>query len=297
MAVDNSSVEGVSDEADTIRSPLRELLRDVVGSPAGLVVLAYLALLLFVAVFATRLMPFDPYTQTLSNRLQGMSAGHWLGTDELGRDVFSRMISATRIALIAPTVAVAVALAIGLPTGLLAGFRKSRLTAVFDRIADTLLSLPPIVAAIAIIAVLGPGLVKAMLAIGLVYSPRIYRIVRGATMSVARETYVESAKAIGCSSTRILWGHCLPNILAPLLVQISLMLGFALLAESSLSFLGLGVQLPEASWGSMLRSASQHQIRKPYGVVAPGVAISVTILAFNVLGDVVRDALAKRGNV
>lgn len=277
------------------RRPAAATLLRVVRRPAGAVSMCFLVLLVIVAILAPLLAPNDPYTQSLSERFQGVSWSHPLGTDDFGRDVLSRLIYATRIAVIAPLVAVGIALLLGLPAGLLAGYKKGRVGAVFARISETLLSIPPIVAAIAIVAVLGPGLVRMMLAVGIVYAPRVFRVVRSAVLSVSEETYILSSQAIGASTRRVVWVHCLPNVLAPLLVQTSLMMGFALIAESSLSFLGLGIQLPEASWGSMLRSASQNQFNAPYAVIAPGVALTLTILALNTVGDVIRDAVSDRG--
>jgi peptide/nickel transport system permease protein len=248
-----------------------------------------------VAILAPLIAPHDPYAQSLQDRFLGPSWSHPLGTDDFGRDVLSRLIYATRIAIVAPVVAVGLALLLGLPSGLFAGYRKGPIAAILARLAETLMSIPAIVAAIAIISVLGPGLARAMLAIGIVFAPGVFRVVRGAGLSVTEETYILSSQAIGSSTRRVVWVHCLPNVLAPLLVQISLLMGFALLAESSLSFLGLGVQLPEASWGSMLRSASQNQFNAPYAVIPPGVALTLTILALNTLGDVIRDAISDRG--
>lgn len=277
--------------------PLWSAVRGVLRQPAGLISVGFILLLVIVALFAPWLSPHDPYSQMLSARFQGISAHHWLGTDDYGRDVLSRLIYATRIAVLAPLVAVGVAVVLGLPSGLVAGIKQGKTGAVLSRLADTFLSIPAIIAAIAIVAVLGPGLLKTMLAIGVVYAPRLFRVVRSAALSVAEETYVTSSVSIGSSTSRLLWVHCLPNVMAPLLVQVTLMMGFALLAESSLSFLGLGVQLPDASWGSMLRSASQHQFDAPYAVVVPGIALTLTILAFNTLGDAIRDAIAAKGRV
>lgn len=269
-------------------------LRRIVRRPAGLFCFVFLTLLVLVAIFAPWVAPQDPYAQDLLTSLQGPSSHHWLGTDYLGRDVLSRLVYASRIAIGAPVVAVGVALVLGLPTGLYAGYRRNRLSDVIGRIADALLSIPPIVAAIAIVAALGSGLVTTMLAIGLVFAPRLFRIVRGATLNVVEEGYIDAAKSIGSSTARVVWVHCLPNVLAPLLVQVTLMMGFALLAESSLSFLGLGVQLPQASWGSMLKAAAEKQFQAPFAVVPPGVCMTVTILVLNTFGDVVRDVTADR---
>ena len=276
--------------ARTRHGVVRRLLKD----PAAIVALSFLGLVLAAAVFAPLVAPHDPDAQNLRAALQGPSWAHLLGTDGKGRDVLSRIIFAGRIALMAPLLAVGVGVLLGIPTGLLAGITRGPLDAVLGRIADTLLSIPPIVMAIAIIAILGPGLTNAMLAIGLVYAPGLFRIVRSATLNVSGELYIDSARSIGCSSPRLLWSHVLPNVAGPLLVQISLLMGFSLLAEASLSFLGLGVQIPTASWGSMLRTAYDEKFNAPYAVIPPGVVLSLTILAFNVLGDSLRDAITAR---
>lgn len=273
----------------------RVVLASLLRRPASALAVAYVVLLALVAAAAPWVSPADPLSQDLANAFAPVSLSHPLGTDEFGRDVLSRMLHAGRIAIGGPLVAVAVAVVLGVPAGLWSGYSRGWSARLLARAAEVLLSLPPIIAAIAVIAVLGPGLMKAMVAIGIVFAPRLFRIVRAATLSVAEQTYISSARSIGASRSRIIWVHCLPNVMPPLLVQVTLMLGFALLAESSLSFIGLGVQLPEASWGSMLRSASQHQFAAPYAVVGPGVALTLTILAFNTIGDGIRDALATRG--
>jgi peptide/nickel transport system permease protein len=255
---------------------------------------SFLLLLVVVAVFAPVIAPYDPNKQVLADRLQGPSAQHWLGTDDLGRDVLSRLIHAADLALLAPLISVGVAILIGVPTGLWAGLRRGWVDAVFSRIADALLSLPGLAFALAIVAVLGPGLVNAMVAMGIVFAPNLFRVVRGAALAVAEESYIESARAIGCSTARIVWVHVLPNIAAPFLVQTTILMGVALLAEASLSFLGLGVQPPDSSWGSMLEVAYQNQYRAPFAVLPAGTALVLTVLAFNTIGDCIRDAVARR---
>jgi peptide/nickel transport system permease protein len=258
------------------------------------VALVFIGLLIVVAVAAPWVAPHDPDAQTLASRLQGPSGGHLLGTDDLGRDVLSRLVYASRLALLAPLISVGVAIIIGVPAGLLAGLRGGWVDAVTGRLADTLLSLPGLAFALAVIAVLGPGLTNAMLAMGIVFAPSLYRVVRGATISVAEESYIESARSIGSSNRRIVMSHVLPNIAAPLLVQVTILMGVALLAESSLSFLGLGVQAPDASWGSMLRVAYENQFDAPYSVLPAGIALVITVLSFNTLGDTFRDAISTR---
>ncbi len=296
-------VDVVGDEATTPGGgpdefvPLRthrSVFRRLLGNRAAVVSGAFLILLALAALFAPLIAPHDPNKQDLLNVLQGPSGDALLGTDNKGRDVLSRIIHAGRVALMAPLLAVSVGVVLGVPAGLFAGTTRGRIDRILGRLADTILSIPPLVMALAIVAILGPGLTNAMLAIGIVYSPRLFRVTRGATMSVSEELYVDASRSVGCSTPRLLWAHVLPNISGPLLVQISLMMGFSLLAEASLSFLGLGIQIPDASWGSMLRDAYQDKFKAPYAVVPPGLAMTLTILSFNTLGDALRDVITAR---
>ncbi|MEV0163905.1 ABC transporter permease [Nonomuraea fuscirosea] len=278
----------------TRRSRPLNVISVIVRRPASAVAVGFVLLLVFLAVAGPLVSPHDPEAQDLGNRFAGLSSTHLLGTDEFGRDVTSRIIQAARIAVTAPLISVGVALLIGLPLGLWAGLRRGVVDAVAGRLADTILSLPALVGALAIVAVLGPGLVNAMLAVGIIFAPGLFRVVRGATLAVAEETFVESAVAIGSSTRRTLWVHILPNIAAPLLVQVTILMGVALLAEASLSFIGLGVQPPDASWGSMLKAAYTNQFDSPFSVVPSGVAMVLTVLAFNTIGDSIRDAVGLR---
>jgi peptide/nickel transport system permease protein len=272
----------------------RHVIRTLLRRPASATAVGFIVVLVFFAIAGPLVYPHDPEAQDLGNRFAEISSTHLLGTDEFGRDVASRIIQASRIAVTAPLISVGVALLIGLPLGLWAGLRRGAVDAVVGRLADTILSLPALVAALAIIAVLGPGLVNAMISIGIIFAPGLFRVVRGATLSVAEETFVDSAVAIGSSTRRTLWVHILPNIAAPLLVQVTILMGVALLVEASLSFIGLGVQPPDASWGSMLKAAYTNQFHSPFSVVPSGVAMVLTVLAFNTIGDSIRDAVGLR---
>ncbi|MGF1597137.1 MAG: ABC transporter permease [Acidimicrobiales bacterium] len=272
----------------------KSVFRRLLGNRGSAIAGGFLLLLAISALFAPLLARHDPNEQDLLNVLQSPSGEFLLGTDNKGRDVFSRILFAGRVALMAPLLAVTVGVVLGVPAGLLAGTVRGRIDRVMGRLADAILSIPPLVLALAIVAILGPGLTNAMLAIGIVYAPRLFRVTRGATMSVSEELYVDASRSIGCSTPRLLWAHILPNIAGPLLVQITLMMGFSLLAEATLSFLGLGIQIPNASWGSMLRDAYQDKFRAPYAVVPPGIAMTLTILAFNTLGDGLRDVVTAR---
>lgn len=272
----------------------KSVFRRLLGNRGALISGSFLLVLAVAALLAPVIAPHDPNKQDLLNVLQGPSGEFLLGTDNKGRDVFSRILYAGRVALMAPLLAVTVGVVLGVPTGLLAGTVRGRIDRILGRVADAILSIPPLVLALAIVAILGPGLTNAMLAIGIVYAPRLFRVTRGATMSVSEELFVDASRSIGCSTPRLLGAHILPNIAGPLLVQITLMMGFSLLAEASLSFLGLGIQIPNASWGSMLRDAYQDKFKAPYAVVPPGVAMTLTILAFNTLGDGLRDVITAR---
>jgi peptide/nickel transport system permease protein len=222
----------------------------------------------------------------------GMSADHWLGTDDLGRDVWARLIYGARASLMAAFVAVGIALAIGVPIGLVSGFRGGWMDAVLMRVVDTFLSFPGIILAIAITAVLGSGLFNAMVAVGIVFSPSIARLMRGQVLVTKERGYVEAATTFGSPSWWIVVRHIVPNAIQPVVIQATFMLGLAVLAEASLSFVGLGVQYPNPSFGVMLRSASQFIWINPGGVYPPGLAIALLVLAFNALGDSLRDVLS-----
>ncbi|MCW2580842.1 MAG: putative oligopeptide/dipeptide transporter integral rane subunit [Blastococcus sp.] len=271
------------------RSPLLErFLDERLAVAAGL----FLLLVVVVAVLAPVLAPSDPAEQDLVNSFQSPSSAHWLGTDELGRDLFSRFLHGARTSLLAALQAVAIALLIGLPLGLLAGYLGGLVDTVLSRVNDAVMSAPALVLAIAVVAVLGPGLTNAMLAIGIVFAPSLFRIVRGATLQVRAETYIEASRAIGCTPVRIMTRHVLRNIVPPVIAQVTILLGVSMLAEASLSFLGLGVRPPEASWGSMLRDAFDQIYSVQYLVWAPGIAIGLTVLAFSQLGDGIRAAFS-----
>ena len=259
----------------------------------ALVALGFLCLLVLVAIFSEALQPYDPNDQDLTAVLQGPSADHLLGTDSFGRDTFSRLIAATPVTLTAAGQALGLALLIGVPIGLAAGFIGGLLDSVASRVADAFLALPPIILALAIVGILGRGLTNAMIALGIVLAPRFYRVARAAAQSIATEGYAEAARADGVSSWRLLWRHVLPNASGPLLVQTSFAIGAIITAEAALSYLGLGVQQPQSSWGSMLRDAFDVVRQGAFPLLPPSVIITLTIMAFFLLGDGLRDALGR----
>lgn len=246
-----------------------------------------------IALLAPWIATHDPNANDLMNRLAGPSREHWFGTDDLGRDIFSRVVLGARISVIFPLGAAAIAIVLGLPAGLIAGFAPSRGGAVLSFCADVLMSFPPLFFAVAFIAVRGPGLMNAMIVVGIIFAPRLFRIARAATQEVMAETYIEAARAIGASPMQILLWHVVRNMAGPVIVYLSFAMGTSLLIEAILSFIGLGVQPPTAAWGSMLGRAFRFIYQSPTGIIFPGIAIALTILAFNLLGDALRDAIGR----
>lgn len=259
----------------------------------AVVALWFLVLIGLVVVLAPLIAPHDPNAIDVRRVLEGPSAEHLLGTDDLGRDVLSRLLFAGRISLLAAVEAVGIALLLGVPLGLISGYVGGWVDTVIMRFNDALMSFPALILAIAIIGFLGPSVTNAMVAIGIVYAPRLMRVVRGSVLSVREETYIEASRSIGCSPYRMIRRHVLPNVLSPLIVQTTLSLGLAILAEASLSFIGLGVQPPEASWGAMLGRSFAYLAEAPLFVISPGIAITLVVLSFNVVGDGLRDALGR----
>src|SRR5215470_6110655 len=247
-----------------------------------------------VAVAAPLLAPYDPLAQNLGNILARPGRAHWLGTDNVGRDVLSRVVWGTRVSLVAGFVSVAIAAAAGGVLGMLAGYAGGQADGVVMRLMDAVLSFPPLVLALALGAVLGAGLTGVVIALGVVYTPTFARLMRGQVLSISGREYVEAARALGSPGWRIAWRHVLPNATAPIVIQASLSVAFAILAEASLSFLGLGIQPPSASWGSMINAGRGYLQQAPWIVFGPGAALFVTVIGLNFVGDAIRDALDPR---
>lgn len=281
------------DELGASVSARQRFLRRFLRQRPALYALSFLTLLALGAVFAPWVAPHDPLSQNLDRVLEAPSLDHFFGTDELGRDVASRTLFAARISLLAAFQAVFIALLIGVPPGLVAGLFGGQIDNLIMRITDALMSFPPLILAVAIIAVLGPSLTNAMIAVGILLSPTFLRLMRGTAMTVAQETYVEAARSIGCSQSWIITRHILPNVISPLFVQISVFAGVAMLAEAGLSFLGLGAQPPDSSWGAMVGRGFRYISHSPSLIVFPGLAIAATVLAFYILGDGLRDSLGR----
>jgi ABC-type dipeptide/oligopeptide/nickel transport system permease subunit len=286
----------VVEHADAVAPSRARLLRRFLTNKLAVAGAFFLALVVAVAMLAPLVAPHDPDTQDLLLRLQRPGTdGHPLGTDQFGRDVLSRLIYGARVSLVAAAEAVGVAALIGIPLGMLAGYGSRRADAVLNWSNDALMSVPALILALTIVAVLGPGsLTNAMLAIGIVTAPRFFRVARAATQDVRHETYIEASRAIGCKRSRNLGRHVFPNAVTPLVIQVTLALGAAVVAEASLSFLGFGVRPPTASWGSMLNDAYVNLSQAPYLVYIPGLTIAAVVLAFTLVGDGLRDALGTR---
>jgi peptide/nickel transport system permease protein len=275
----------------TLPGRLRAFLGRLFRRPAAAVAAMYLVLVVVVALLAPWIAPQGPYEQDLNAINQAPSAAHWLGTDDLGRDVLSRLIHGARISLAASVLSVGAALVVAVPLGLVSGYTGGRLDNVLMRIVDGVQSIPPLVLALAIAGLLGPSLRNIVIALAIIFVPTFVRLVRGQVLAVKEETYIEASQSVGASSGYIIRKRVLHNVASPLIVQASITLGFGLLAEAGLSFLGLGIQPPEPSWGVMLSRAYDYIFEAHWLVFPPGLAIMLTVLAFNVLGDGLRDTL------
>jgi len=269
----------------------RRTLNWLRGDPRAALSLVVLVVILGAAVLAPWLAPHDPTAQNFDQMLNGPSAAHWLGTDDLGRDVFSRLMHGGANSLYAALLAVSVALLIGVPLGLIAGFAGGWTDTLISRVIDTFLSFPAIILAVAVTGAMGIGLTNAMFSVGLVFAPQIARLIRARTLVVRQELYVDAARCFGASPLRLLLRHVLPNAIQPVIVQSTLLLAVALLAEASLSFLGLGVQPPDVSWGAMIARGYLYMSIVPEQMYAPGLIIMITAVAFNALGESLRAAL------
>ncbi len=280
--------------APKLNTPRRLAVARFLSRPAAVGGLVVIALFVSITIMAPLIAPFDPIATSWSTIRKAPSAAHWMGTDENGRDVLSRVIFGARASLLAGVVSVLIAAGIGVPAGLLAGFAGGWTDAVLSRLVDAMLACPFLILAIALTAFLGPDLANAMIAIGISTAPRFMRVARAATLEVGGADYIQAARSLGAGSLRVAVRHIAPNIVPPVLVQASLSLAAAIIAEASLSFLGLGQQPPSPSWGSMLNSAQRFLTQAPWLAVFPGMAIFLCVLSFNLVGDGLRDALDPR---
>jgi peptide/nickel transport system permease protein len=277
-----------------IESPARRALHRLLQRKGAVIGLIIIATFIVLALFAPLIAPYDPIASSWSLVRKAPSVAHWFGTDELGRDVLSRVIYGARASLMAGLISVGIALGIGVPFGLLAGYRGGFIDGLISRITDAMLACPFLILAIALAAFLGPSLSNAMIAIGISAMPVFVRLTRGQVMDVKVEDYVEAARAVGNPPWRIVVVHILPNVMPALLVQATLSIAAAIIAEAALSFLGLGQQPPAPSWGSMLNSAQRFLTSAPWMALWPGLGIFLVVLSFNLVGDGLRDALDPR---
>jgi peptide/nickel transport system permease protein len=276
------------------RSPSAALLRAIARHRLARFGLVIIALLCFLAIFAPVLAPYSPYDQDLYRVLAPPSAVHWFGTDNLGRDLFSRILYGARVSLFVGIGSTALSAALGVTIGLFAGFRGGMIDAAIMRVTDAFLCFPPLIFILAMSAVLGPGLQNVMLSFAIFGWTGFARITRGQVLLVRELPFVEAARSVGVPPRRIMLRHILPNILAPILIAITITVGTAILVESGVSFLGLGVQPPTASWGKELRVGFTYLEAAPLFAIAPGLMISLAVIAFNFVGDGLRDALDPR---
>jgi peptide/nickel transport system permease protein len=287
-------IEGVANRIDQPAVTLnraRALWDTLKRKPLGSISAALIAVLVLTALFADVLAPYDPLLTAPEIRLQAPSPAHPFGTDDIGRDVLSRVIHGSRISLWVGLLAVGIGTAVGMLIGLVGGYFEGRLDMVLQRIMDALQAIPGLVLALAIVSVLKPSTTNAMIAIAMVIIPGNARIVRGAVLSAKQNRYVEAAQAIGCQHPRIIASHILPNVTAPILIIASIWFGNAILIEASLSFLGVGTQPPDPSWGLMLSSTGRAFMEQaPWLAIFPGLAISLAVFGFNLFGDTLRDA-------
>jgi len=258
--------------------------------------LGFVAFFVLIALLAPLIAPYDPLATSWSAVRKAPTLAHLFGTDDIGRDVLSRVLWGTRASLLAGVVSVSISLSLGVPIGMLAGYAGGWVDNVISRFTDAMLACPFLILAIALAAFLGPSLSNAMVAIGISATPIFIRLTRGQVLSVKVEDYVEAARALGNPHLRIALRHILPNVVAPLIVQATLAIAAAVIAEASLSFLGLGQQPPAPSWGSMLNIAKNYVDQAPWMAIWPGLSIFLLVLSFNLLGDGLRDALDPRHN-
>jgi peptide/nickel transport system permease protein len=290
------TIPAVTVPTETIDTPGRSAWRRLRKRKGAIAGLAVVGIVITAAILAPWIAPYDPIQQSWSAVRKAPSAAHWFGTDEVGRDILARILWGARASLLAGVLSVGIAIGIGVPVGLIAGYLGGSVDAVISRLTDAMLACPFLILAIALAAFLGPSLTNAMIAIGVTATPIFVRLTRGQVLATKAEDYVEAARAVGNPHWRIAARHILPNVLPQLLVQATLTIAAAIIAEASLSFLGLGQQPPAPSWGSMLNTAQRFLANAPWMAVFPGLAIFVTVLSFNLVGDGLRDALDPRSH-
>ena len=269
----------------------QQIIKRFLKNKSAVVGLIILGIFVFIAIFGDMIAPYDPTQINLGNTFSEPNSQHWLGTDNVGRDIFSRMLSGAKVSLTISIIGVSMGVFFGMFLGVIGGYFGKWLDSIVVGIIDVLLSFPGILLAIFIIAIFGTGLFNIMLAVGVFSIPTFARIIRSSILSSKQMDYIEATRALGSNDIRIIFKHIIPNSLSPIIVQSTLMLGRAILITSGLSFLGLGVQPPNPEWGAMLSSARVYLRSSPIASIAPGVAITLVVLSFSLVGDGLRDAL------
>jgi peptide/nickel transport system permease protein len=290
-----------STASQELLKPARQILtarqrawRSFKSNRTAVVGLGLIAMLVLIALSAPFIAPHDPLAQSAANRLENPSSEHWFGRDQYGRDIMSRVMYGTRIALIVGIVSVAFGGALGTIMGVVAGFKGGRTETILMRITDVLLAFPDLITGLLILAVLGAGMWKMIFAIGITIAPRFARIAYGATLSIKEMDYIQAARSVGVKDVRMLSLHVIPNMLGDIVVLSSLWLASAIRLEASLSFIGLGVSPPTATWGQMIRDGTHQLAVQPWFAFAPGIALLIAVFAFNLAGDGLRDAMDPR---
>lgn len=276
--------------ASEFRLAFRQLKRDKMSLFGVTIIIG----MIFLAIFCPYLAPYDPATQDLTDMVSPPSSIHLLGTDSLGRDVLSRVLWGARVSVIVGIISCGIAMFIGVPLGVLAGYGGPKIDNIVSRIIDGIMAFPPLLLAIALMAVLGPSMTNVMMALGFTISTHYARLIRGETLKVKEETFVMAAKTMGLRGDQIVLRHILPNIIAPIIIQTSVTFAYAIIAEASLSFLGLGVRPPTPSWGLDLSDASKYALTTPWLPFFPGAAIFLAVLGTNMFGDGLKSALNPR---
>jgi peptide/nickel transport system permease protein len=294
-------MEATQEDAQNVLKPARQILtarqrawRSFKNNRTAVIGLALIAFLIVIAVAAPLIAPHDPLAQSAANRLESPSSDHWFGRDQYGRDIMSRVMYGTRIALIVGIASVAFGGALGTLMGVVAGYKGGRTETVLMRITDVLLAFPDLITGLLILAVLGAGMWKMIFAIGITIAPRFARIAYGAALTIKEMDYIQAARAVGVKDMRMLGLHVIPNMLGDIVVLSSLWLASAIRLEASLSFIGLGVSPPTATWGQMIRDGTHQLAVQPWFAFAPGIALLIAVFAFNLAGDGLRDAMDPR---
>lgn len=280
-----------AEELPKAQSRTKAFIKKFLKRKAAVISLVFILFILFMGIFAPYIVPYDAATPDYTALLQGPSPEHWWGTDEFGRDVFSRLMVGTRLSVFTALAAVTIGTVIGAVLGLLAGYYGGIIESIVMRGADILFAFPDILLAIAVVAIIGPGVINVVIAVAVFTVPSVARLARSATLTEKEALYVEVARSLGCRDRRILWVHIFPGAVQSLIVNFTMRIGTAILAAASLSFLGFGANVTEPEWGAMLSQGRNYLVTAPHIVLFPGILIFLTVLAFNLLGDGLRDTL------